>query len=267
MSKSGPTSNARPLGLTRLSLYALWVLSLCSAPVNGQDGCTTFPCSISIAQYSLAPPPGQSSAPPAPAAAPAPTPASSTTSSSSSSSSKIIPSPSPEPPLPNLSPAAAHSPVPQSHSAQNGASTSSPANTPSSSSQRFSSSSSLVSSPTTTQLRLPTYSTSSSILPSITKGPNTNSTSGNSTSSTQCGQCSMAADQVQVYYWPTASVNSNCARASAGATQASSPKYATNGTTNATQTLTALASAGSTDVINGFTLYVFNAWVNYSGPC
>lgn len=64
------------------------------------------------------------------------------------------------------------------------------------------------------------------------------------------------ADQVQVYYWPTASVRSNCARASAAASYQSAPYYAANATTNATQSLTALASAGSTDVVNGFTLYV-----------
>ena len=75
----------------------------------------------------------------------------------------------------------------------------------------------------------------------------------NITSTTSCGQCSVLAEQVQVYYWPTQSVHSDCARASSVVLQ-SSLTYGIN----ATKTLSPSASAGgglTTDVVDGFTLY------------
>lgn len=54
-------------------------------------------------------------------------------------------------------------------------------------------------------------------------------------------------DQVQVYYWPTASIRSDCARASAANSYQNRPSNAANIAT------TTFASAGATDVVNGFT--------------
>ena len=61
------------------------------------------------------------------------------------------------------------------------------------------------------------------------------------------------AEQVQVFYWPTASVKSDCARASSAIPVQTGPTYAANVTTNATETVNALGGDGSIDVINGFT--------------
>jgi len=61
------------------------------------------------------------------------------------------------------------------------------------------------------------------------------------------------AQQVQVFYWPTASIKSDCARASSITPFASAPTYAANATTNATKSLNALGGDGSIDVIDGFT--------------
>ena len=61
------------------------------------------------------------------------------------------------------------------------------------------------------------------------------------------------AEQVQVFYWPTASIKTNCARASSAIPAQTGPIYAANATTNATKTVNALGGDGSIDVINGFT--------------
>ena len=92
----------------------------------------------------------------------------------------------------------------------------------------------------------------------ISSRPITNATypsppTSNVTSTTNCGQCSVLAEQVQVYYWPTQSVRSDCARASSVVLQ-SSVTYGIN----ATKTLSPSGSVGggvTTDVVDGFTLY------------
>ena len=61
------------------------------------------------------------------------------------------------------------------------------------------------------------------------------------------------AEQVQVFYWPTASVKTDCARATSTIPFQSGPIYAANATTNATKTINALGGDGAIDVINGFT--------------
>ncbi|KAK0510666.1 hypothetical protein JMJ35_007098 [Cladonia borealis] len=86
----------------------------------------------------------------------------------------------------------------------------------------------------------------------------------NITSTTSCGQCSVLAEQVQVYYWPTQSVHSDCARASSVVLQ-SSLTYGIN----ATKTLSPSASAGgglTTDVVDGFTFTYPSLYVSVIGP-
>lgn len=61
------------------------------------------------------------------------------------------------------------------------------------------------------------------------------------------------AQQVQVLYWPTVSIKSDCARASSITASPSSPTYAANATIDATKSLHALGGDGSIDVIDGFT--------------
>lgn len=70
---------------------------------------------------------------------------------------------------------------------------------------------------------------------------------------TQCGSCRVLADQVQVYYWPTASVKNNCARgASVDPFQTGVP-YASNASR-----IQSLAPQGAdsptTTVVDGHTL-------------
>ena len=84
---------------------------------------------------------------------------------------------------------------------------------------------------------------------SRTKPVNLSRSSANATSSTNCGPCSVAAEQVQVYYWPTASVKSDCPRAASAILPQDSQTYASNATT----TLTASTGQITTDVIDGFT--------------
>ncbi len=257
---------------TRLTLCLLWGVILLSAQVNGQLECTTYPCSISIAQYTLHTPPGAPgytpppSPPPAPKSPPpapkSPPPAPKSPPPAAPSPPPASPTPKPQPPAQKPSTTSSTSSIilnqphlrPPPPPPSSASSLSSNAITNSSTSATSVLSSSATSSPTTTQLRLPSFS-SSSILPLITSGPSLNSTDSNSTSSTQCGQCSMAASQVQVYNWPTASVRSNCARASVGGSPQSpaKPNYGSNGISNATQTMPGLANLGKTDVINGFT--------------
>ena len=84
---------------------------------------------------------------------------------------------------------------------------------------------------------------------SSTKPTSLSQSSPNATSSTNCGPCSVAAQQVQVFYWSTASVKSDCARASSAILPTDSLSYGSN----ATKTLGAPAGQITTDVIDGFT--------------
>jgi len=61
------------------------------------------------------------------------------------------------------------------------------------------------------------------------------------------------AEQVQVFYWPTASIRTDCARASSAVAFQTGLTYAANVTANATKTINALGGDGTIDVINGFT--------------
>lgn len=86
----------------------------------------------------------------------------------------------------------------------------------------------------------------------ITNATTSSQPTSNVTSTTNCGQCSVLAEQVQIYYWPTQSVRRDCARASSVVLQ-SSVTYGIN----ATKTLTLSGSVGgglTTDVVDGFTL-------------
>ena len=105
-----------------------------------------------------------------------------------------------------------------------------------------------------TRIPLPTFNPSSGIaLPSITQPASLNSSSSRNATSTSCGQCSVMAEQVQVFYWPTASIKTNCARASSALPFQTGPVYATNATSNATRTVSPLGGDGAIDVISGFT--------------
>ena len=70
---------------------------------------------------------------------------------------------------------------------------------------------------------------------------------------TQCGSCRVLADQVQVYYWPTASVKNDCARGASVSPFQTSVPYASNASR-----IQSLASQGAdnptTTVVDGYTL-------------
>lgn len=100
---------------------------------------------------------------------------------------------------------------------------------------------------TTTRMALPTFTASVGMIPPSA------SNSSNSTTSSACGQCSVMAEQVQVFYWPTASVKTDCARGSAITPFASTPTFAANTTTNVTKSLNAFGGDNSVEVIDGFT--------------
>ena len=70
---------------------------------------------------------------------------------------------------------------------------------------------------------------------------------------TQCGGCRVRADQVQVYYWPTASVRSDCARGVSVSPFETGVPYASNA--SRIQTLAPQVADGpTTRVVDGFTL-------------
>ncbi len=56
-----------------------------------------------------------------------------------------------------------------------------------------------------------------------------------------------------MFYWPTASIRTDCARASSAVAFQTGLTYAANVTANATKTINALGGDGTIDVINGFT--------------
>lgn len=70
---------------------------------------------------------------------------------------------------------------------------------------------------------------------------------------TQCGSCRVLADQVQVYYWPTASVKNGCARAASVSPFQTGVPYASNA--SRIQTLAPqVADSSATTVVDGYTL-------------
>ncbi|KAF6230532.1 hypothetical protein HO133_004876 [Letharia lupina] len=80
---------------------------------------------------------------------------------------------------------------------------------------------------------------------------------------TQCGNCRVLADQVQVYYWPTASVKNNCARgASINPFQTGVP-YASNA--SRIQALATQVTNGPTAVLDGHTFTFPSLYVSVVG--
>ena len=69
---------------------------------------------------------------------------------------------------------------------------------------------------------------------------------------TQCGGCRVRADQVQVYYWPTASVRSDCARGVSVSPFETGIPYASNA--SRIQALAPQVDGPTTNVVDGFTL-------------
>lgn len=70
---------------------------------------------------------------------------------------------------------------------------------------------------------------------------------------TQCGSCRVLADQVQVFYWPTASVKNDCARGASVSPFQTDVPYASNA--SRIQTLAAqVADSDATTVVDGYTL-------------
>lgn len=107
-----------------------------------------------------------------------------------------------------------------------------------------------------------TASSSNAISPvnqSSTASP-VSSAASNSTASvivpasiTQCGSCRVLADQVQVYYWPTASVKNDCARGASGSPFQTGVRYASNA--SSIQALAPqMADSPTTTVVDGHTL-------------
>ena len=72
------------------------------------------------------------------------------------------------------------------------------------------------------------------------------------------------AEQVQVFYWPTATIRSDCARASSITASPAGPTYAANATAYANQSITALAG-DQIDVVNGFTYSYPSTYVSVVG--
>ena len=70
---------------------------------------------------------------------------------------------------------------------------------------------------------------------------------------TQCGSCRVLADQVQVYYWPTASVKNDCARGVSVSPFETGVPYASNA--SRIQSLASrVADSPTTTVVDGYTL-------------
>lgn len=279
------------LSMSKLALCLIYVLLTQRTFIEAQ--CTTFPCTQPLAIYGAAPPPIVDYTPtespketpietpiaPPPSITPSKTPPSITPvepSITPSVTPSVKPSVTPSStPLeePSITPTVTPSVKPSStEEIPSTLSTSTPPKnarlgslTPPKSSASSGKSSlpqfgNTTSGGTTTRIPLPTYQKSSGIAqPTITKAPTLNSTHtnstglANSTSSSQCGQCSVMAEQVQVFYWPTASVKTNCARASAVTAFQSGPTYAANATTYANKTGDPQNGHGSIDVVDGFT--------------
>lgn len=258
---------------------------LCAELVHGQE-CPTLPCTQSIAVYGLSPPPGIISSPQA-APPDTSTTASSTQSStttpltthsstqpftttplttpSSTTTSSITPTTSTQQSTPTVTNAAQvttqgsvcafpctasvpiysvayYTPSPSSSAALSITPNSSTSATPSNTAAQQGTSNG--GSTSASSVRAPS---------AITNATTSSQPTGNVTITTNCGQCSVLAEQVQVYYWPTQSVRSDCARASSLVLQ-SSVTYGIN----ATKTLSPSGSVGgglTTDVVDGFTLY------------
>ncbi|KAL9128258.1 MAG: hypothetical protein Q9217_003020 [Psora testacea] len=81
-------------------------------------------------------------------------------------------------------------------------------------------------------------------------------------SSTSCGNCRLYAEEVQVFYWPTESVNGNCARA----TSASLAPTSITSRSEMSRTLQPSAMGGHTiDVIDGFTFTYPSIYISIIG--
>ena len=244
---------------------------LCAQLVHGQE-CPTLPCTQSMAVYGLSPPPAVISTPQVVAPGTSTTASStkssstkaSTTPSSTTASSITLTTSMPHS-TPTVTtaaqdttqdgecvfpctasipiyPVAPYSPSPSSIAALTVAPTTSISATPTNTATQQGTASG--GSTASSSVRAPS---------AITNATTSSQPTSNVTSTTNCGQCSVLAEQVQVYYWPTQSVKSDCARASSVVLQ-SSLTYGIN----ATKTLSPSASAGgglSTDVVDGFTLY------------
>ena len=252
---------------------------LCAELVHGQE-CPTLPCTQSIAVYGLSPPPGIISTPQAAApgtsttasstksstTAPLTTPSftqpSTTTALTTPSSTLTTSTPQSTPTATNAAqettqgsvcvfpctesvpiyPVSYYSPSPSSIAALSVTPTSSTSAAPSNTAAQQGTSSG--GSTSASSVRAPS---------AITNATTSSQPTGNVTITTNCGQCSVLAEQVQVYYWPTQSVKNDCARASSVVIQ-SSLTYGIN----ATKTLSPSGSVGgglTTDVVDGFTLY------------
>ena len=258
---------------------------LCAQLVHGQE-CPTLPCTQSVAVYGLSPPPivpsTPQAAPPATSTTATSTKSSSTKSSttrssteSSSTKSSITPSSTTasSSTLTALTPQStptvtiAAQDTTQSGDCTYPCTASIPIYPISYYPPSPSSIAALTATPTTsvsaaitnTAAQQGTVSGGSSVAPSVeapyasANATTSSQSTSNITSTTSCGQCSVLAEQVQVYYWPTQSVHSDCARASSVVLQ-STLTYGIN----ATKTLSPSASAGgglTTDVVDGFTLY------------
>ena len=110
---------------------------------------------------------------------------------------------------------------------------------------------------TQTTLPLPTFLTSSS--PTITSAPTSGfpSNSLNATSASSCGQCSVLAQKVSVYFWPTGSVKTTCSRGlvSDQATPTTeAPASITAAAKPTGQFAYTDAAGGGIDVVDGMTL-------------
>ena len=114
--------------------------------------------------------------------------------------------------------------------------------------------------PTTTPLSV--TASSSAVTPVIQSSTTSNFSFAKSNSSasatvpasiTQCGSCRVLAEQVQVYFWPTASVKNNCARgASVNPFQTGVP-YASNAS-NIQSLAPQVNGSPTTTVVEGYTL-------------
>ena len=72
------------------------------------------------------------------------------------------------------------------------------------------------------------------------------------------------AEQVQVFYWPTETIRSDCARASSITGVQSGPTYAANATAHGNKTVTALNGNGI-DIVNGYTYSYPSTYVSVKG--
>lgn len=204
--------------------------------------CPTVPCDENAPVYGVAPAPLESGA--VSSAPPAEGPVVSTTSPAIivSSSQPILP-PGLAPPTssvstPILPPTTASSVMP----------------TPTVASSQSSSTPIVTASSTMASSSVTSMAIQSTLASSVSSAASNSSASVSVPASiTQCGSCRVLADQVQVYYWPTASVKNDCARgASVNPFQTGVP-YASNASR-----IQSLAPQGAdsptTTVVDGFTL-------------